>query len=238
MRRADHDGGDRRGEDTVASIDTGTEDLLAEVDEGVAVLTMNRPERRNAMSLPMLDAMARVLADMEVDDDVGCIVLTGAGGAFCAGGDVKGMAASHEAGTDDELRRRRPPPAPVAAGHVREALGDAEADDRRPARRRRRRRHGPGPGLRPALRRRVGLHHHRLRQGGLRRRLRRHLVPEPPRRPGQGARALLLLRPGRRRRGPAARDRERRLPRRLVRGRRCGRGPSGWPTAPASPTGT
>jgi 2-(1,2-epoxy-1,2-dihydrophenyl)acetyl-CoA isomerase len=82
----------------VATIDTGTDDLLAEVDDGVAVLTMNRPERRNAMSGPMLEAMARVLADLEVDDDVGCVVLTGAGGAFCAGGDVKGMAASHEAG--------------------------------------------------------------------------------------------------------------------------------------------
>jgi 2-(1,2-epoxy-1,2-dihydrophenyl)acetyl-CoA isomerase len=86
------------GEDTVATIDTGTDDLLAEVDDGVAVLTMNRPERRNAMSGPMLEAMARLLADLEVDDDVGCVVLTGAGGAFCAGGDVKGMAASHDAG--------------------------------------------------------------------------------------------------------------------------------------------
>ena len=82
----------------MATIDTGTEDLLAEVEDGVAVLTMNRPERRNAMSGPMLEAMARLLADVEVDDDVGCVVLTGAGGAFCAGGDVKGMAASHEAG--------------------------------------------------------------------------------------------------------------------------------------------
>ena len=80
----------------MATIDTGTEDLLAEVDDGVAVLTMNRPERRNALSLPMLDAMARVLADVEVDDDIGCVILTGAGGAFCAGGDVKGMAASYD----------------------------------------------------------------------------------------------------------------------------------------------
>src|SRR5215218_8158405 len=59
---------------------------------------MNRPERRNAMSGPMLDAMARVLAAVEVDDDVGCIVLTGAGGAFCAGGDVKGMASGGDGG--------------------------------------------------------------------------------------------------------------------------------------------
>lgn len=76
----------------MSELDTGTADLLARVDDGVAVLTMNRPDRRNAMSTAMMDAMGRVLADVEIDDDVGCVVLTGAGGAFCAGGDVKGMA--------------------------------------------------------------------------------------------------------------------------------------------------
>ena len=80
------------------TIDTGTDDLLAEVDEGVATLTMNRPERRNAMSTPMNEALARVLVEVEVADDVGCVVLTGAGGAFCAGGDVKGMASSDDVG--------------------------------------------------------------------------------------------------------------------------------------------
>jgi 2-(1,2-epoxy-1,2-dihydrophenyl)acetyl-CoA isomerase len=73
-------------------LDTGTEDLLADVTDGVAVLTMNRPNRRNAMSDAMMTAMERVLRDVEVDDAVGCVVLTGAGGAFCAGGDVKAMA--------------------------------------------------------------------------------------------------------------------------------------------------
>jgi 2-(1,2-epoxy-1,2-dihydrophenyl)acetyl-CoA isomerase len=76
----------------VTRIDTGTDDLLADVDDGVAVLTMNRPDRRNAMSDAMMTAMERVLRDVEVDDSVGCVVLTGAGGAFCAGGDVKAMA--------------------------------------------------------------------------------------------------------------------------------------------------
>jgi 2-(1,2-epoxy-1,2-dihydrophenyl)acetyl-CoA isomerase len=79
-------------------IDTGTEDLIAIVDGGVATLTMNRPERRNAMSGAMNQALARVLAEVEVADDVGCVVLTGAGGAFCAGGDVKGMAAGADTG--------------------------------------------------------------------------------------------------------------------------------------------
>jgi len=80
------------------TIDTGTDDLHATVEEGVAVLTMNRPERRNAMSGSMNQALGRVLADVEVDDAVGCVVLTGAGGAFCAGGDVKGMATGGDGG--------------------------------------------------------------------------------------------------------------------------------------------
>lgn len=74
------------------TLDTGTKDLLAHVDDGVAVITMNRPDRRNAMSGGMLTAMSAALSAFETDPDVACIVLTGAGGAFCAGGDVKGMA--------------------------------------------------------------------------------------------------------------------------------------------------
>lgn len=73
-------------------LDTGTDALFGHVDDGVAVITMNRPERRNAFSQDMLDALARALADVETADDVGCVVLTGAGGAFSAGGDVKAMA--------------------------------------------------------------------------------------------------------------------------------------------------
>jgi 2-(1,2-epoxy-1,2-dihydrophenyl)acetyl-CoA isomerase len=91
-------------------IDTGTPDLLAEVDDGVAVITMNRPERRNAFSIPMIDAMARVLSDVETDPDVGAVVVTGAGGAFCAGGDVKAMAEADPAqgpSHDERVHRQR-----------------------------------------------------------------------------------------------------------------------------------
>ena len=95
----------------MTQLDTGTEDLLAEVDDGVAVLTMNRPERRNAMSEAMMAAMDRVLREVEADDAVGCVVLTGAGGAFCAGGDVKAMsersAADRGQGTDAAIHRQR-----------------------------------------------------------------------------------------------------------------------------------
>jgi 2-(1,2-epoxy-1,2-dihydrophenyl)acetyl-CoA isomerase len=73
-------------------LDTGTGDLLAEVDDGVAVVTLNRPERRNAFSVEMVGALGRVLGELERDSSVAVVVLTGAGQAFCAGGDVKAMA--------------------------------------------------------------------------------------------------------------------------------------------------
>ena len=80
------------------TIETGSEHLTAVVDEGVAVITMDRPERRNAMTGDMLTGLAVALADVETAEDVGCVVLTGAGGAFCAGGDVKGFAEGDGAG--------------------------------------------------------------------------------------------------------------------------------------------
>jgi 2-(1,2-epoxy-1,2-dihydrophenyl)acetyl-CoA isomerase len=76
----------------MTTLDTGTEDLRAEINDGVAVITMNRPDRRNAFSPAMISALGGVLALVETDEAVGCVVLTGAGGAFCAGGDVKSMA--------------------------------------------------------------------------------------------------------------------------------------------------
>ncbi|NCF43932.1 MAG: enoyl-CoA hydratase [Proteobacteria bacterium] len=76
------------------NIDTGTQDLLADLQDGVLTLTLNRPEARNAMSGDMTAALSTQLAAAELNTDVRCVVLTGAGKGFCAGGDVKGMAAS------------------------------------------------------------------------------------------------------------------------------------------------
>ncbi len=76
------------------TITTGTDDLLAVLEDGILMLTLNRPEARNAMSGAMTAALAEQLANAELDPDVRCLVLTGAGNGFCAGGDVKGMAAS------------------------------------------------------------------------------------------------------------------------------------------------
>jgi len=78
---------------TETPLDTGSPELLATLETGVLTLTLNRPEARNALTRPMLGALARSLAHAEVDPAVKCIVLTGAGRGFCAGGDVKGMAA-------------------------------------------------------------------------------------------------------------------------------------------------
>ena len=75
-------------------INTGTEHLIFEKQNGVAILTMNRPDARNAMSGEMNEAMKNALEEVELDSDVRCVVLTGAGKGFCAGGDVKGMASS------------------------------------------------------------------------------------------------------------------------------------------------
>jgi 2-(1,2-epoxy-1,2-dihydrophenyl)acetyl-CoA isomerase len=85
---------------TARTIDTGTDHLLGRVEERVATLTMNRPERRNAFSNDMLAGLARALQDAETANDVGCVVLTGAGGAFSAGGDVKGMNERNTGGAD------------------------------------------------------------------------------------------------------------------------------------------
>ena len=75
-------------------IETGTPELLATLEHGNLTLTMNRPDARNALSRPMIAALSAQLAAAELDTAVKCIVLTGAGKGFCAGGDVKGMAAS------------------------------------------------------------------------------------------------------------------------------------------------
>lgn len=74
-------------------IATDTEDLLAYEEDGIAVITLNRPQARNAMSGEMNAGLAKALEYAESAASVRAIVVTGAGGAFCAGGDVKGMAA-------------------------------------------------------------------------------------------------------------------------------------------------
>lgn len=72
------------------------QDVLIEKRAGVAWITLNRPDSLNAMGGQLMPLLARYLADCASDRTVRCVVLTGAGRAFCAGGDVKGMAAGRD----------------------------------------------------------------------------------------------------------------------------------------------
>jgi enoyl-CoA hydratase/carnithine racemase len=72
-------------------IDTGTEQLTCEVTQRVAVITLNRPDARNALSDELTKAFRQQITERGGDPTVGALLITGAGKAFCSGGDVKGM---------------------------------------------------------------------------------------------------------------------------------------------------
>ncbi|MFP8881554.1 MAG: enoyl-CoA hydratase-related protein [Myxococcota bacterium] len=73
------------------TLETGTDELLAEFDSGVAVITLNRPKSRNALSDKLSPALRGLLPKLAEDPAVRSVLITGAGTAFCAGGDIKGM---------------------------------------------------------------------------------------------------------------------------------------------------
>jgi len=72
-------------------LDTGTGQLLCGIEHGVATITFNRPQKRNALSDVLTPALRTLLLALETDASVRCLVLTGAGNSFCAGGDVGSM---------------------------------------------------------------------------------------------------------------------------------------------------
>ncbi len=72
------------------------ETLLLQREGAVATLTLNRPTAKNALSVQMTDELIAALQALGADESVRALVLTGAGGDFCAGGDVKGMGAGAE----------------------------------------------------------------------------------------------------------------------------------------------
>lgn len=98
-------------------LDTGTDELLAEIEDGVATLTLNRPEKRNALGDVISPALRRMIARLRDEPEARCVVVTGAGTAFCSGGDVKGMGGggakradaprSREAVIADQTERQR-----------------------------------------------------------------------------------------------------------------------------------
>ena len=86
-------------------IDTGCPQLLGRLEDRVALLTLNRPEARNALTWEMKAALVETLPRLGADPEVGCILLTGAGAAFCAGGDTKNMAREGRPPSPEERKR-------------------------------------------------------------------------------------------------------------------------------------
>jgi 2-(1,2-epoxy-1,2-dihydrophenyl)acetyl-CoA isomerase len=76
-------------------------DLIETIEDGVATLTLNRPENLNALSEEIRLGLLESIHRLGADDSVGCIVLTGAGRGFCAGGDVKTMAGRSSRGFEE-----------------------------------------------------------------------------------------------------------------------------------------
>ena len=96
------------------AVATAGPEVLYEVSEHVATLTLNRPERMNTISGPMLNQLTELLLKADRDPDVRCIILTGTGRAFCAGlnlgGATKGSTGLEGASTSTNLDLRATPP--------------------------------------------------------------------------------------------------------------------------------
>jgi len=83
------------------------DELRFEITDGIATLVLNRPEVRNALNPGLRDALADAVRRIERDRDIGAVILTGAGTAFCAGGDVKRMDAHAATTPEDRLVQMR-----------------------------------------------------------------------------------------------------------------------------------
>ena len=93
-------------------------DVLYEAAGHVAAITLNRPERRNALTLPMLDLLAEVVRAADADPEVRVILLTGAGEGFCAGLDLVEAAAQGPGAVDRLATSYRPERIPILAMHA------------------------------------------------------------------------------------------------------------------------
>ena len=101
------------------TIETGTEELLCRLEDRVAIITLNRPKKKNALSDHLTPALRQTLLDLETKREVGCILITGSGDAFCAGGDIGGMGGN--ASKDKEVSER-----PTAEERVRALIHKQE----------------------------------------------------------------------------------------------------------------
>ncbi len=103
----------------MSKIETGTEELLCRLEDRVAIITLNRPNKKNALSDHLTPALRQTLLELETKREVGCILITGSGDAFCAGGDIGGMGGN--ASTNKEVSER-----PTAEERVRTLIHKQE----------------------------------------------------------------------------------------------------------------
>jgi enoyl-CoA hydratase/carnithine racemase len=87
-------------------VKTSCDEVLCRVEARVARVTLNRPDARNALTLEMKQALSQLLPALGEDPEVGAVLLTGAGQAFCAGGDTKRMAREGAPPSPDERKRQ------------------------------------------------------------------------------------------------------------------------------------
>ena len=183
--------------------------------EGVATLTLNNPGERNTLTAPMVAEIVAAMDDIEADESIGAIVVTGAPPAFCAGANLGNLAEADETSLGVDLRglpAHRPQPA---------------ADARRGQRRGGRRRDEPGARLRRAPRRPPGQVRHPLPADRPAPRRRPHVDAAAHRRPAGGDGRGRVRRGARRRRGRARRSRPPLRRRRPAARRRAGDGGAG-----------
>ena len=75
----------------IIELETGTRQLLSHIHGNIGIITLNRPESKNALSDELTPALRTQIANLNLDDRVNSLIITGAGDAFCAGGDIKSM---------------------------------------------------------------------------------------------------------------------------------------------------
>lgn len=103
-----------------------SDELLVAVEEGIMTLTLNRPGQRNAMTLEIATGIAKALHQLDERPDISAAVVTGTGGTFCAGADLKRLLAgesAHVAGRGFGGLVEAPPRKPLVAAVEGWALG-------------------------------------------------------------------------------------------------------------------
>jgi len=86
---------------------TASDTVLLDVSEHIATLTLNRPAKLNALTGEMMEGLVPIMERLAEDKEVRCVVVTGAGRGFCAGGDVAGMASGEAMPNEKPVARLR-----------------------------------------------------------------------------------------------------------------------------------